>query len=70
MHLVGFIVRIFYDARSPGRQIHSVFGRLSEITGSTTDVWIKNITFNTYNTYNLLRSIKYDFKIITTHLYL
>jgi hypothetical protein len=70
VHLVGFIVRIFYDARSPERQIYSVFGRLSEITGSTTDVWIKNITFNTYNTYNLLRSIKYDFKIITTHLYL
>ena len=25
MHLVGFIIRIFHDARSPERQIDSIF---------------------------------------------
>jgi len=24
MHLVGFIIRIYYDARSPERQIHHI----------------------------------------------
>jgi len=70
VQLVGFIIRIYHDTRSPGRKIYSVFDRLSEVIGSTTDVGIQNITCNTNNTHNLLRSIKYNFKIITTHLYI
>ena len=27
MHLVGFIMTIYHDARSPGRQIHIIFDK-------------------------------------------
>ena len=39
MHLVGFIIRIYHDARSPERQIHTVgwqYVQLVETTASVT----------------------------------
>jgi hypothetical protein len=35
----------------------------------TNDVWTRNITVNTFNTYNFLKSIKNNFNIATTYLY-
>jgi len=46
VHLVGLIIRIFHDARSPDRQILSVYKISGKLSGTGQLFWVSLVSYH------------------------